>query len=259
MFPNPVKQKWRMREATVGGWIWIPNSFSAEVMAHQEYDLLVLDTQHGAMDFDAAFPTIQTITATGMPAFVRVGWNDPRLIMKYLDAGASGIIVPMVNSREEAERAVAACRYPPEGIRSAGPFRASISAGSNYQQEANSEIACVIMIETAEAVENLDEILSVPGIDCAYIGPGDLGVSMGFPQRYDPFEEPYRQTFVKVREAIEHRGIVPGLNTAGGPQAARFIQDGFKLITMTTDLGNMVAGARSALTSLKEALARGPS
>lgn len=255
MLPNPVKKKWNEGQATVGGWIWIPNSFSAEVMARQDFDFLVLDTQHGAMDFDAAFPVIQTITASGMPVFVRVGWNDPRLIMKYLDAGAYGIIVPMVNTREEAERAVAACRYPPEGIRSAGPFRASISAGANYQAEANGEIACVVMIETAEAVGNLEEILSVPGIDCAYIGPGDLGISMGFPSRYDPFEEPYRETFVKIRDAIQRHAIVPGLNTTGGPQAARFIRDGFKLITMTTDLGNMTAGARSAIASLKEALA----
>jgi 2-keto-3-deoxy-L-rhamnonate aldolase RhmA len=96
--------------------------------------------------------------------------------------------------------------------------------------------------------------LSVPGIDCAYIGPADLGISMGFPQRYDPFEDPYRQTFVEIREAARRHGIVPGLNTSGGVQAARFIQDGFQFITMTTDLGNMLAGTRAALTELKEAL-----
>ena len=255
METNPLRQKWRNGEPTVGGWIWIPNSFSAEAMARQDFDFLVLDTQHGAMDFDTAFPLIQAITLTGRPVIVRVGWNEPRLIMKYLDAGAFGVIIPMVNNREEAERAVAACRYPPEGIRSAGPFRAMMSMGANYQAEANSEVACIVMIETAEAVENLEQIASVPGIDCLYIGPSDLGVSMGFPQRYEPFDAPYRDTFVSIRSAAEKHGIVPGLNTTGGPQAARFIKDGFKFITMTTDLGNMLNGTRAALSSLREAMA----
>jgi hypothetical protein len=147
-------------------------------MAHAGFDWLCVDMQHGIIDYTDAVDMLRAISQTDTMPFVRVEWNEPWRIMKVLDAGAYGVIVPLVNNREEAERAVWACRYPPIGGRSSGPARAAMYGGANYAAESNDEIAVICMIETAEALENLDDILSVDGVDCAYIGPSDLAYAL---------------------------------------------------------------------------------
>jgi 4-hydroxy-2-oxoheptanedioate aldolase len=164
MRENAVKRLWREDKPALGGWLSIGNTFSAEVMAGQELDWLCIDMQHGVIGYDTAVPMLQTISATNVTPIVRVPWCEQAMIMKMLDAGAYGIIVPLVNSRAEAERAAAACRYPPKGIRNHGPTRAAYYAGFDYLAHANDEVLCIPQIETVEAMDNLDGILSVPGV-----------------------------------------------------------------------------------------------
>ncbi len=185
MRENALKKLWQEDEPALGGWLSIGNTFSAEVMAAQDLDWLCLDMQHGVIGYDVAVPMLQTISATDVTPIVRVPWCEPALIMKMLDAGAYGIIVPLVNDRAQAEAAAAACRYPPRGTRSHGPTRAAYYAGFDYLAHANDEVLCIPQIETVEAMENLDDILSVPGIDVAYIGPMDLTISIGIVPEQD--------------------------------------------------------------------------
>ena len=157
MRTNKVLETWRSGGQTIGGWISADSSYTTEIMGHIGFDWLVIDQQHGASDASQMISMLQAISLSDTVPFVRVPWNDPATIMRALDAGAYGIIVPLVNNREEAERAVWACRYPPVGGRSSGPFRAAMYAGANYAAEANDNIAVVVMIETAEALEKISE------------------------------------------------------------------------------------------------------
>src|SRR5881397_2418321 len=167
MRENRVKRMWQAGQAAVGGWLTVPSSFSAELMAQAGFDWLCVDMQHGVIDYQEAV------------TIVRVPWNEPGSIMKALDAGAYGVIVPIVNTAEEAKAAVSACRYPPRGIRSHGPIRAVLYGGRDYITRADEEVLCIVQVETEESVRNLDKILAVPGVDAAYIGPADLSLSLG--------------------------------------------------------------------------------
>jgi len=251
MRPNTVKRAWQEGKVQVGAWLSIPSSFSAEIMAHQGYDWICIDTQHGAMEFEDAFTMLQAISTTDTIPFVRVGWNDPRLIMKYLDAGAYGVVVPMVNNRAEAEAVVRAVRFPPVGQRSSGPFRAALYGGSDYMTHANDEIVCIAMVETEEGLSKVDEIASTPGLDAVYIGPSDLNLSLGLPYRGEPWDPKHQAAVDKIRQAAEKAGIVPGVHTWGPEYAARFIEQGFKMVMLSPDAGSMVKGARGDLEELK--------
>ena len=155
MRENHVLRSWRQGKQTIGGWLSIGDAFTAETMAHIGFDWLCIDMQHGLLDYQDVKVMLPAISTTQTMPFVRVPWNEPAEIMKALDAGAYGVIVPLINNRAEAEKAVAACRYPPEGMRSFGPIRAAMYGGKNYAEEANSEIACIAMIETKEGLDNL--------------------------------------------------------------------------------------------------------
>src|SRR5262249_38382040 len=156
--PNRIKQIWRDGKCVTLGWLSVPNGFTAEVMSRQGFDALCVDLQHGLSDFSDLWPMLQAISQTDTVPVVRVPWNDPAIIMRALDAGAYTIIVPLVNTADEAAAAVAACRYPPVGMRSSGPLRAALYGGANYQAEANGEIVVLAMIETKEGIANLDKI-----------------------------------------------------------------------------------------------------
>src|SRR5262249_36565258 len=167
---NRVKKLWREGKPAVGGWLSIPHCLPAEVMAHTGLDWLCIDMQHGCIDYSDTVPMLTAISTTNVVPFVRVPWNEPALIMKGLDAGAYSVIVPVGSKRAEAERAVAACRYPPVGMRSNGPNRVLLYAGADYQKHANAEVACIVMVETTEGIEKIDEIAATPGVDAVYIG-----------------------------------------------------------------------------------------
>ena len=185
MRPNRLRQIWREGGAAVNGWLQLPHGFAAEVMAAQGWDSLTVDLQHGPLGYDVALTLLQAISSSPVTPLARVPWNEPGIIMKMLDAGCYGIICPMINSAEEAQRFVGACRYPPKGYRSFGPTRVSFYAGADYGQHANDTVIALAMIETGQAVENLDAILDTPGLDGVYVGPADLSQSLGYQERVD--------------------------------------------------------------------------
>src|SRR5450759_306497 len=227
MRPNRVKQLWQEGKPAVGGWLSIPSSVSAEIMAHQGFDWLCIDLQHGLIDYQVAVTMLQAISTTETMPIVRVPWNEPGIIMKSLDAGAYGVIVPMVNSRREADAAVAACRYAPQGIRSYGPGRAVLYAGRDYAANANETVLCLCMIETREAIANADEIIATPGLDAIYIGPSDLSISLGLTPSYDQDAPEFVAAIERVLECCKRHGVIAGVH-AGTPEVARKrIEQGF--------------------------------
>ncbi len=249
MRSNTVKTKWRAGEITYGAWLTIPSSLSAEAVAHQGHDWICIDMQHGAIDYGAALSMLTAIDTTSAVPFVRVPWNDFSAINRMLDAGALGVVVPMVNSAAEAREAVAACRYAPTGARSWGPIRAQHSVGGDYFQRANDEVACIVMIETKQAVDRLDEILEVPGIDAVYVGPSDLSITLGLPPGLDnggAFEE----ARLRIAKTCNARGIVAGMH-ASAALAPKHAAAGYRMITITQDLPAVTAAAAADMRAVR--------
>ena len=251
MRPNKIKQMWSKGEAATLGWISVPNSFTAELMARQGFDALCVDMQHGLNELNDMTSMLQAISQTDTVPFVRVGWNEPRAIMKALDLGAYGIIVPLINNGAEAAEAVAACRYPPVGIRSSGPIRAAHYGGANYFTEANDEMIVMAMIETKEGIDNLEEICATPGLDAVYIGPADLSFALGLAPRADNPDPLHIETCDRIRDAAHKHGIKAVMHCAGYEFAAGAIERGFDMIMLTSDVNCLVAGARAQLDGLK--------
>ena len=186
MRENKLKTLWKNGGVAVNGWLGIPSSASAESMARCGWDSLVVDMQHGLVDYTDAVPMLQAISQTDATPMVRVPWNMPDIIMKSLDAGAYGIVCPMINTPAECEEFIQNCRYAPRGRRSFGPIRAVMYGGADYWKYANETILTIAMIETQQALDNLDAILKTDGLDAIYVGPSDLGLSLGFQPRPDP-------------------------------------------------------------------------
>ncbi|MBT7369054.1 MAG: 2,4-dihydroxyhept-2-ene-1,7-dioic acid aldolase, partial [Gammaproteobacteria bacterium] len=250
MRPNHVLHAWRDDKPTVGCWLSMDSAFAAEAMAHSGFDWVCIDMQHGLLDYSDLRGMLQAISTTDTIPLVRVSWNQPGEIMKALDAGAYGIVVPLINNREEAERAVSACRYPPEGGRSFGPIRAAMYGGRGYAAEANNEIACMVMIETAEALDNLDEIMSTPGVDGIYIGPADLAFALGFkPGTDDPI---HAETVTHILQTAKKHGIAAGIHTTGVEQTRLYIDQGFHMVTLGSDKQFMERLARTELKTVRE-------
>jgi 4-hydroxy-2-oxoheptanedioate aldolase len=245
------KRLWREGKVTFGGWLSIPSSFSAEIMAHQGYDWLCIDMQHGVIDYQTCVTMLQAISTTDTIPFVRVPWNEPGIIGKVLDAGAYGIIIPLVNSVAEAQAAVRACRYAPDGARSYGPIRAAYYAGADYAANANREIACIPMIETKQAVDRLDDILAVPGIDAVYVGPADLSLTLGLPPAMDHDDETFHSARREIVEACKRHSLVAGIH-ASAALAPKHIEAGYQMITISSDAGHIGAGAARDLGSLRD-------
>jgi 4-hydroxy-2-oxoheptanedioate aldolase len=251
MRDNGLKHLWQDRKPALGGWLTLPSSFSAEIFAHAGFDWLCVDMQHGLIDYQVAVTMLQAISTTDTIPLVRVPWNEPGIIMKSLDAGAYGVIIPMVNSRAEAEAAVAACRYAPKGIRSYGPIRAPYYAGRDYFTHADETVLCIVMIETKEAVERLDDILSVPGIDAAYIGPADLSVSLGLPPASDHDEPLFTDAIERILDGCRRQKVVPGAHAGNVATARKRIEQGFLMVEMCDDANALARTAAADLKALR--------
>jgi len=246
-----VKSLWDNGQPVLNGWLSIGNSMTAEVMAAQGYDSITIDMQHGIIDYTSVVTMLQAIRASGVTPIVRVPWLDPATIMQALDTGAYGIICPMINTREQAEQLVSYTRYPPRGTRSFGPARAIYSAGSDYASEANDEVFCLAMIETAEAMSNLEQIAATPGLDGLYIGPADLTISVTngrLPPGFDRQEEEMLEVIAKIRQAAHSAGIRACLHCGSPDYAANAIAQGFNLTTLLNDM-RLLAGAAAASVS----------
>ncbi|MGI4939620.1 MAG: HpcH/HpaI aldolase family protein [Janthinobacterium lividum] len=250
---NRLKQLWDDGKPAINGWLAIPSGFSAEVMAQGGWDSVTVDMQHGVQDYQTMVACFQAMQSHPVLPMVRVPWNEPGIVGKVLDAGAYGVICPMINTKAEAEAFVSYCRYPPAGKRSNGPIRAGIyGVGTTYQSTANQEILCLPMIETQEAVDNLDAILDVPGIDAVYIGPSDLGFSMGLIPVLDREEPVIMAIYQKILDATKKRGLRACVHCLTPAYAKRMIAMGFNLVTINNDSGLMLGAARAAVKAARE-------
>src|SRR5512132_3147044 len=256
--PNKLREIWQGGGWATNGWLSIPSSYSAELMAHQGWDSLTIDMQHGVVDYQAAVTMLQAISTTPVIPLARVPWNDPALLMKILDAGVYGVICPMINTKAQAEALVAACKYAPRGYRSWGPVRASIYAGADYGDHANDDLIVMPMIETAEAVKNIDEILKVPGIDGVYVGPSDLSLTMGCKPRLDQTDPPVVEAQLKIVEACKRHGVVAGIHNGTAAYALKMIAAGYQFVTLASDSRFMaVKGAEEVAAVRKTGVSTG--
>lgn len=260
MLKNRLKELWAKDEPAINGWCSIGNPFTAEIMAAQGYDSVCIDIQHGALDYSSVLPMFQAMRASGVVPLARVPWLDPGYIMKALDAGALGIICPMINSAAEAAEFVSYMRYPPHGQRSFGPTRASI-AMPGYGLNMNEEVLAFAMIETQQGVDNLKEIAATPGLDGIYVGPADLtlGTQDGrLPPGFDREEPEMISLIKKIAAACDSHGIVAALHCGTADYAAQAIRWGFKLTTVSGDSRLLAAAANTSVTQWRALIGSHP-
>ena len=250
---NKVKAAWQDGKPVVNGWLAIPNAFSAEMYSQCGWDSVTVDMQHGVQDYLSCVACFQGIQPSGVTPMVRVPWNEPGIIGKVLDGGAYGVICPMINTPQEAKNLVSYSKYPPKGVRSNGPIRSGMygSAGT-YQKTANDEIVLLPMMETKTAIENMEAILDVEGIDGVYIGPSDLGFSYGLVPKLDRDEPEILKIYEKIIKECGKRGLNPGIHCSGADGAVRAINMGFKLVTLSNESGLMMTYAKMQVNQTRK-------
>lgn len=250
-----LMETWGAGRGALNGWLSIASPFVAEILAAQGYDSLTVDLQHGALDYAALVPMLQAMRASGVTPLARVPWNEPGIIMKALDAGALGIICPMVNTAEEAAAFAAAMRYPPRGTRSFGPTRAVFAHGADYAGRANDTVLAFAMIETAQGMANLDAIAAVDGIDALYIGPSDLtlGLTGGrLAPAFDREEPEMLEAIHAIREAAKSNGKRAVLHCGSAAYAAKALGWGFDMVTLPNDVRLLAGAAAAAVREARE-------
>lgn len=254
MRANHVLRRLRAGEVSLGTWMALPSPEAADVAGTLGLDWLTVDTEHNAIDIRTLGQMIAMISAHGTAPFVRIPWNSPENFKRALDAGAWGLVVPMVNSRAEAEQAAEATFFPPKGNRSVGgsaPTLRFAAQGREYHDHANDEIALILQIEHIDAVERCDEILGVPGVAGCFIGPNDLAASMGI-----GIGVPLESDHPRMIEAIAHVcktaesvGVAPGIHTSGAAGAKQRLAEGFRFIALASELKYMMSGLTADLTA----------
>lgn len=235
----------------VTGWLAIPSSISAELMAKQGFDALTIDLQHGAIDYSDALTMLQAISTTETTPMVRLPWNDPSIIGRVLDAGAYGVICPMINTGEEAAAFVRACKYHPLGQRSVGPLRASLFAGADYVKHANDTILTMAMVESQQALDNLEDILRVPGLDGIYVGPSDLAVSMGESAGFDPRFPVVYEAIQYVAAKCKEKKVVAGIHVGSVKYGQEMRETGYRFMAYLSDFRMMQWAASNALAAFR--------
>lgn len=259
MMDNPLRAIWDRGEPGLNAWLNIGHTFSAEIMAAQDFDALTIDCQHGPIDYSALLPMLQAMRASGKTLMARVPWRDPVWIMKFLDAGAMGIICPMVNSAEEAQEFVSYLRYPPHGQRSWGPTRAMFARPDYNKDGANASALAFAMIETGKALDNLEEIAKTPHLDALYVGPSDLSIGMsdGRLQPGMDREEPEVVEALKHIVAVAHdNGIRAALHCASPEYAARGVGWGYDMVTVGTDSTLLAEGAKTTTQAVRKLIGK---
>jgi 4-hydroxy-2-oxoheptanedioate aldolase len=251
MRENRLRTLWHNDRAAVNGWLAIPSAFAAEVMAHQGWDTLTVDMQHGVLDYQAMVSLLQAISTTPTVPLVRVPWLEPGIIMKSLDAGAYGVICPMINTRDDAARLVAYSHYAPQGCRSFGPVRALLYGGADYPQEANRTIVGFAMIETAQALDNVDDILSVEGLDAIYIGPSDLSLALGCKPVFDDVDPKAAAAIDHILARARHHGVAAGIHNGRTDVALARVAKGFRFVTVGSDARILAAGSQELLAAMR--------
>ncbi|MFP5487057.1 MAG: HpcH/HpaI aldolase family protein [Acidimicrobiia bacterium] len=244
-----LREKWAAGDETLGLWLSTPTPLTAELTARQPVDYVCVDTQHGIADVTESILAIQAVELTGGTPIVRVPWNEPGVIGRMLDAGAHGVIVPMVNTREQAEAVVRAVRYAPDGARSWGPAMSGMRHPDHLGWAA-ANVAAIAMIETAEALSNLDDIVSTPGIDAVYVGPADLSLSLGLAPGNNDGDPVFDDALATIVAACHRHGVAPGVHATGAVTPRRREQ-GFRMITVASDVTAVRAGYASELDAAR--------
>src|SRR5229473_2179437 len=256
MRTNHVKEKLKRGKPALGAWLSLPSISSARLMARLGFDWLVVDMEHSAQNAALMADMVGTIVDAGNCApIVRVPTNSVEWFKWALDAGAWGIIVPMVNTREEAQRAVEYTKYPPLGARSIGgafgPYGFGITNWPDYAQTANDEIIVIIQIESRQALQHLDEILSVPGIDVAFVGPNDLHAQLGLTPSTEGAEPEFTEALEHIKTAARKYHLATGIFSKNGEAAVERIRQGFHMISVTTDISSMIIEATRNLRNAR--------
>ncbi|MBT3939470.1 MAG: 2,4-dihydroxyhept-2-ene-1,7-dioic acid aldolase [Pelagibacterales bacterium] len=249
MKKNGIQEAWNNGKNIVNGWSSIANTFNSEILAVSGFDSVTIDMQHGLVGYQKVVEMLQAISGYNITPMVRVPWNDPSMVMRCLDAGAYGIICPMVNTKEECEKFVAACRYPPKGNRSFGPIRARMYAGDDYFKHANDTLLNFAMIETSEAVDNLDKILSVEELDAVYIGPSDLAVTMGYAP--GAYEKEVEDCLSYIIEMCKKKNIKAGIHCPDGKTVKERFDMGYNLGTISADAALLSQASKREIADAK--------
>ncbi|GBF06670.1 hypothetical protein DAERI_100033 [Deinococcus aerius] len=246
-----LAERFAAGETVLGGWLHLPGGVSAEVMGHAGYDILTVDLQHGLIGEGGLVATLEAIAATPAVPLVRVPWLHPPDLMRALDAGAAGVICPMIDTPGQARALVHACRYAPEGGRSFGPTRARMVYGDDYGVRANRETLVFAMIETAGAVGNLEAILGTPGLSGVFVGPGDLSLSLTGRATLDFRQGDTAGIVARIARDTLRRGLIPGIFTPGAELARAAIDLGYRFVTAGSDLALLGGAARAVLDELR--------
>lgn len=257
MRTNHVKAKLQQGESTLGAWLVLPSVTSARVMARLGFDWLAVDTEHSAQTPALMADMVASIADSGTCApLVRLPVNSVEWFKWALDAGAWGVIVPMVESAEEARRAVAWSKYPPLGTRSVGgmfgPYGFGVTNWQSYGPAANDAIIVAVQIESAQALQNVDEILAVPGVDVAFVGPNDLHAQLGMTPSSDGAEPEFMEALERIKAAARRHQVALGIFSSNGEAAAERARQGFQMISVTTDLNSLIASATMNLRRASE-------
>ncbi|MGP6087883.1 HpcH/HpaI aldolase family protein [Antarctobacter jejuensis] len=259
MIRNKVRDIWAAGNPVLHGWLSVGSPFTAEIMAEQGYDAITVDVQHGALSYSDVLPMFQAMRASGVVLGARVPWLEPGIIMKMLDAGALQIICPMISTAEQAAEFVSYLRYPPKGNRSFGPTRAQLALGPNIAEEANDQVIGWAMVETREAMDNLDAIAATPGLDGIYVGPADLTLSLHegrLPAGLDREEPEMIEVLQKIARTCRAAGIKAALHCGSADYAARAIGWGFHMTTVSGDSRLLAAAAAASVKSFRDKTGR---
>ena len=246
-----LRDTWNNGRGAVNGWLSAPNAVIAEVTGKAGFDSVTIDLQHGLNDYQAALAMLQALAASDSTPMARVPWLEPGIIMKLLDAGALGIVCPMVNTRADAERFVHYANYAPVGTRSFGPTRAMLAYGADYASKANDTVITLAMVETSEALENVEAIAQTPGLTGIYIGPSDLALSMGHTPKLDPDEPAVVDAVKHILETCRDAGIRCGMHCMAASYAKRMLGLGFDLVTLGSDIRLYSAACASAIAEAR--------
>jgi 4-hydroxy-2-oxoheptanedioate aldolase len=251
MRPNSLHKVWSDGRTAMNAWLALGSAYGAEIIAQLPYDAVTVDLQHGMFDFGAAISLFQAISTTAAVPMARIPANEPWMAEKVLDAGAYGVICPMISTADDCRRFVAACRYPPGGGRSFGPARGLLFGGRDYLQHANTTVLTWAMIETAQGVEKIDDIVAVPGLDAVYIGPSDLALDLGCPlspEVHSDVRSAAKHLLKRAKAAEKRAGIFCPTPEFGREMAGL----GFDLITVSND-AEMLRSAATSLLGLSRA------
>ncbi|MBS0411463.1 MAG: aldolase [Proteobacteria bacterium] len=251
-----LKARLKAGEALLGAWCMIPGALTAEALGRAGFDWVLIDMQHGCMDYETALEMIRAVDLGGATPIVRAPWNDPGIIGRLLDAGAMGVVIPMIQTAEDARRAVEACLYPPAGRRSFGPVRVGLRDGPGYFADANDRVLVIPMIETVEALAEVDAIARTPGVDALFVGPFDLSIALGLPPGDNDGKPAFDEAIAKVSAAARAAGVATAVLSNAGVAPLR-LRQGFRLVSVVTDLSALTLAARADLQTVRKTLAAG--